>query len=208
MARVPQMSFVPPAPPTAESWRVAATRDETPAERARKRFSIEGKRAIGKPPSCSVIWMKNNFGFPLPTILPSLPVKSAAHKITQVTGGARGLGLTIAEGFLEHGLTKLALFDIDAKELELASNQLQQYYAQDTTTKPIITFHVVDVTEAKQLNEAVRDVAEKFDGIDILVTFAGIVDSVRALDYTPDVFRRLLDVNTTGTFLTAQAVAR
>ena len=58
------------------------------------------------------------------------------------------------------------------------------------------------------LGKTVHEIAESFGTIDILVCFAGIVSSVRALDYTSEIFRKICDVNTIGTFLTAQAVGR
>jgi NAD(P)-dependent dehydrogenase (short-subunit alcohol dehydrogenase family) len=66
----------------------------------------------------------------------------------------------------------------------------------------------VDVTDVTGLNLAVREVVESFGDIHVLATFAGIVNAVRATDYTAEDFSKVIEVNTTGTFLTAQAVGR
>lgn len=122
-----------------------------------------------------------------------------------MTGGARGLGLTAAEGMLEHGLSKVAVLDVDAEEGAKAVAQLKSsFHDRDED----IVFRPLDVTDAERLAQTIAEIADNFGKIDVLVCFAGIVNSIRAVDYTPDMFRKLLDINTTGTFLTAQAVGR
>lgn len=120
-----------------------------------------------------------------------------------VTGGARGLGLSIAGGLLEHGVDRLAVADIDTAEGERAVKQLRSAFPNRD-----IRFITLDVTDEKKLSSTVRGLADEFESIDILVCFAGIVESVRAVDYTPESFAKILEVNTNGTFFTAQAVGR
>lgn len=120
-----------------------------------------------------------------------------------VTGGARGLGLSIAGGLLEHGVDRLAVADIDTAEGERAVKQLRSVFPNRD-----IRFITLDVADEKKLSSTVRGLADEFESIDILVCFAGIVESVRAVDYTPESFAKILEVNTNGTFFTAQAVGR
>lgn len=122
-----------------------------------------------------------------------------------VTGGARGLGLATAEGLLEHGVSKIALLDVDAEEGFKAVAYLKSVFIGRDEE---ITFQTLDVTDDESLSQTVSHIADQFGKIDILVCFAGIVNSIRAVDYTPEMFRKILDVNTTGTFLTAQAVGK
>lgn len=110
-----------------------------------------------------------------------------------VSGGARGLGLTIAEGFLEHDATAVALLDLDEKEGQKALNCLHALFP-DKAEK--IVFHSVDVTDATALGKMMNGVAEAFGNIDVLVCFAGLVNSTRAIDYTAQGFREICDVNT------------
>lgn len=44
--------------------------------------------------------------------------------------------------------------------------------------------------------------------LDILLNFAGVVDTVHAITMEPAQWQRVLDVNTTGSFLVAQAAAQ
>ena len=106
---------------------------------------------------------------------------------------------------MEHDIAALALLDLDEKEGLTALASLHLSYPQKREN---IIFCPVDVTDAEALGKTVRDIAERFIKIDILVSFAGIVNSMRAIDYTPEGFRKICDVNMVGTFLTAQAVGR
>ena len=123
----------------------------------------------------------------------------------KVSGGARGLGLAVAKGMLEHGLSKLALVDVDLREGWKAVQALQ---ADFIGREDDIVFRPLDVTQGEDISRVIRDVVEMFERIDVLLCFAGIVDAVRAIEYEPESFRKIYDVNTIGTFLTAQAVGR
>ncbi|KAL2786238.1 hypothetical protein BJX66DRAFT_328686 [Aspergillus keveii] len=128
---------------------------------------------------------------------------SGKHAI--ITGGSQGLGRAIAKGFLEHGARKVALLDIDKEQGEFAVRDLAELFPD---RQQGIIFRQLDVTDADAVRASIGEVARVFDGVDVLACFAGTVNSVRITDYTPEQFRHILDVNTTGTFLVAQEVAR
>lgn len=69
-------------------------------------------------------------------------------------------------------------------------------------------FKLVDVTDSAIVNEAVDEVAREFEGVDILLSFAGVVKCEHALGMGVKEWSRVLDVNLTGSFLCSQAVAR
>lgn len=69
-----------------------------------------------------------------------------------------------------------------------------------------IVFRPLDVTQGEALSQTITEIADAFGKIDVLVCFARIVNAIRAVGYTSEMFRKILDVNTTGVFLTAQAV--
>lgn len=113
--------------------------------------------------------------------------------------------MSIARGMLEHGVSKLAPIDLDVREGARAAVILRQEFLGNDED---IVFKDADVTQSEQISRVVGDLAEAFGKIDVLAGFAGIVSAIRALDYSPEAFRRICDVNITGTFLTAQAVGR
>lgn len=121
---------------------------------------------------------------------------SLQGRVAIVTGGARGIGLAVAERLLADG-ARVALWDADAAALEIAARRLD-----GVLTSP------VDVTDPASV-EAARDaVTDRFGGFDIVVNSAGIAGpTVPTLDYPLDHWRRVVDVNLTGTFLVCKLLA-
>ncbi|KAL8690881.1 MAG: hypothetical protein Q9218_003774 [Villophora microphyllina] len=120
-----------------------------------------------------------------------------------LTGGAGTLALVNARALLEHGLSGLALFDLDLSQSVSEIKALRR----DFPTVKIVTHHV-NVTDASQVEAAVADTVQELGTIDILCCFAGVVSCTHAIDMSPEKWRRILDINTTGSFICAQAVAK
>ena len=62
--------------------------------------------------------------------------------------------------------------------------------------------------DVDHLNEVVGAIGEKEGRMDGLLAAAGIQQETSALEYEVEDARRMMDVNVTGVFMTAQAVAR
>lgn len=122
-----------------------------------------------------------------------------------VTGGAQGLGLVCARALLEHGVEKLAIFDVDE---DMGAKAIEHFESMHNSAKWTVLFEKVDVTDERAVNEAVKNVSDSFNGIHILLCFAGITESKLAVEYNIDSWRRIFDVNVHGSFLVARAVAR
>jgi 3-oxoacyl-[acyl-carrier protein] reductase len=119
-------------------------------------------------------------------------------RVAVITGGARGIGLAVAERVLHSG-GNVALWDVDATPLEQARARLAAVGAVST--------HVVDVTREEAVGAATAATVEHFGKIDILVNNAGITGgNAVAWELRPDVWRRVMEVNLTGPFLTCSAV--
>jgi NAD(P)-dependent dehydrogenase (short-subunit alcohol dehydrogenase family) len=125
-----------------------------------------------------------------------------------VTGGAGTLGLEAARALLEHGASGVALFDLAAS---FASEKAQKEIAgfREVFKDRKVLLKVVDVTDEAGVAMAVEEcVVEFWGGVQILLCFAGIVDCDHAENVEVDAFRRVVDVNTTGSWICAQAVGR
>ena len=135
------------------------------------------------------------------------PILSSLQKLNKlrkpVTGGAGTLALVNARALLEHGLSGLALFDLNPSHAE---EEIQALRA-DFPHARILT-RKVNVTDADEVESAVEDTADDLGSVDILCCFAGVVGCQHAIDMTPKEWKRTLDINTTGAFFCAQAVAR
>ena len=126
------------------------------------------------------------------------------HSFLKVTGGGGELALITARALLEHGATGLCLIDLSFSPTALA--EIDSLKADFPSVQ--ILHDTADVTSASSLEASFDRATSRLRSIDILVTFAGVVGCTHALDMTAEDFRKTLDVNTTGTFLSAQAAAK
>ncbi|PNY26798.1 Sorbose reductase SOU1 [Tolypocladium capitatum] len=120
-----------------------------------------------------------------------------------VTGGAGAIGSEVARAILQHGASGLMILDLDAAA---AGDRVRAL--RDEFPRARVEARGVDVTDEEQVAGAVAEAAALLGSVDMLVCFAGVVGCVHALDMPASRWRRILDVNTTGTFLCAQAAAR
>jgi 3-oxoacyl-[acyl-carrier protein] reductase len=115
-----------------------------------------------------------------------------------ITGGARGIGYAVAERALRSGAS-VSLWDVDAQRLEQSQAELAPLGNVSTAT--------VDITREESVDEAVKSTVEKHGSLDVLINSAGITGGNGATwELAPDVWRRVIDVNLVGTYLTCRAV--
>ncbi|KAM0805421.1 hypothetical protein BDR22DRAFT_832482 [Usnea florida] len=119
------------------------------------------------------------------------------------TGGAGTLALVNARALLEHGLSGLALFDLEHSKSSLEIEALKT----DFPHARVLSIRV-DVTNAEQLESAVKLTASELGSVDILCCFAGVVGCTHAIEMSASEWKSRLEINTTGSFLSAQAAAR
>ncbi|KIJ15926.1 hypothetical protein PAXINDRAFT_99282 [Paxillus involutus ATCC 200175] len=120
-----------------------------------------------------------------------------------VTGGCGNLGLVVARALLEHGASGVSLFDVNP---DSSKEEVQSLISNFPSAK-IIT-KSIDVRSAQLVQEAVGQTVAELGSVDILLCFAGVVACAHALDVNLDEWRRTLDINTTGSWICAQAVAK
>ncbi|TQW08736.1 hypothetical protein V2A60_006218 [Cordyceps javanica] len=124
-------------------------------------------------------------------------------KTIVVTGGARGLGNHMARACAEAGARNIVIFDANQELGDAAAAELHEKSGVP------VSFFKVDVRDGAAINAAVDSVVDLYGAPDVLVNSAGIADSnIKAETYDPAMFRRLIDINLTGTFLMSQAVGR
>ena len=125
-----------------------------------------------------------------------MATKRGAAPVAVVTGGARGIGLAVAEWFLAHG-HRVALLDVDRKELGSTARRLKD-------AKRVLAVGC-DVSDAKQVKAAIARVARTFGRIDALVNNAGIAIFKPIGETSFEEWQRVLAVNLNGAFLCSQA---
>ncbi len=121
-----------------------------------------------------------------------------AGRVAIVTGGARGIGYAAAERMLASGAT-VVLWDVDAAALDKARAGL--------AAKGTLSTDVVELTSETSVAAATEAVVARHGKIDILVNNAGITGGNGKLwELEPAVWRKVIDVNLIGPYLTCHAV--
>ena len=118
-------------------------------------------------------------------------------QIAIITGGARGIGQGVCEVFCAEGATVI-LWDVLDEGVETA-----QKIAADGGK---IQFRKVDVTNRKDIQEAVDAIMTQFGKIDILINNAGIIRDRSFMKMTEEEWHSVLNVNLSGVFNVSKAV--
>jgi len=118
--------------------------------------------------------------------------------VALITGAARGIGLATARRFLVEGW-RVVLLDIDTETL-------MQTQADIGQPDDVLAIRC-DVADVRAVQAAILTVASHFSRLDALVNNAGVAVFKPILETTPEEWQRVLDVNLSGPFFTAQAAA-
>jgi len=120
-----------------------------------------------------------------------------------VTGGARGIGLTVGERFAAEGATVL-LADIDGSTARSEADRI----SRAAGTQGQVFGAEVDVTDSGSVSALAHETVRTLGRVDVVVANAGILHLAPAVDTDLEAWRRVLDVNLTGAFLTAREFGR
>lgn len=110
-------------------------------------------------------------------------------RVVVITGGARGIGLGIADRMVGEGARVVVL--------DLA---FPDGVAEDRTAV------ACDVGDPDSVRAAIAETVDRFGTVDVLVNNAGINVEGQVVDLDPARFKACLDINVGGVFLVSQAV--
>jgi 3-hydroxyacyl-CoA dehydrogenase/3-hydroxy-2-methylbutyryl-CoA dehydrogenase len=115
------------------------------------------------------------------------------NAVAIVTGGSSGLGEATMRNFVAGGV-KVAIFDLNEERGNLLVNELGD----------AVRFYKVDVVSEESVSSAIDDVVERFGRIDVCINCAGIAFGIKTMGkngpHPLDSFKKLIDINVTGTF--------
>lgn len=107
------------------------------------------------------------------------------NKTALITGAATGLGYKYAENLLKHGAKSVAVLDLATSNGAESVANLEKQFGKGRAV-----FFVCDVTNATEFEDTVKKVVKAFNGIDIFINNAGILDDTR--------WEKTIDINVTG----------
>lgn len=123
--------------------------------------------------------------------------KNNQQQVAIVTGGASGIGLAIAQAFVQQHIFTII---IGRDETKLAA--VKQQLGNGCIT---ISF---DLNNLKAIPQLIENIAAKYGNIDILVNNAGINQKKEFTEVTDEDFERILLTNTTSLFVISREVVK
>lgn len=122
-------------------------------------------------------------------------MESLMGKRVVITGGASGIGKMTATVFAEAGC-RVVILDLDQEALNQTQKEMDG-----------ITGLMADVTDEASVRMAFRQIDELFEGLDILISNAGISIRRPFLQSTLEEWRAVMSVNIDGMYLCSREAA-
>ena len=127
--------------------------------------------------------------------------KPLSGKAALVTGGARGIGKSIAEDLAEWG-ADIVLLDVKQEDCDTAASDISSKFGVKAVG------YQCNVTSKKEVDEFAHKIQENPGHLDILINNAGVTRDNLLLRMKEEEWDLVLDVNLKGPFLITQAVLR
>ena len=122
-------------------------------------------------------------------------------KTVIITGGTKGLGKAIAKVFALHNYNLILTYLHDDASALQTKKELEQFNSKVMIVKS-------DVSSEQEVIKLLDSVKSRFESIDVLINNAGIAIDTTLDDKTVDNFKRILDTNLIGPFLTSKYIGR
>lgn len=122
------------------------------------------------------------------------------NKTAYVTGGARGIGKAAALGLAENG-ADVAIVDIDMDSARAVAKEIEHRGRRSLAIS-------CDVTNPEDVQAMAGKILSAWGRLDIAFNNAGICINVEAAAMSFDQWKKVLDINLTGVFLTSQAAGQ
>ncbi len=125
---------------------------------------------------------------------------SVKDQVVLVSGGSRGIGRALAEGFAE----RAARVIITGRQ----ADTLVQTAEEMSTDEHPVAFQVCDIAKPEGIDTLVDTLVDEYGRIDTLLNVAGVNKRMKIEDYPLEEYDQIIDINMRGTFVMAQKVGR
>ena len=117
------------------------------------------------------------------------------EKVSVITGGAGGIGGTIAETFAKEG-AKIAILDVNREAGEKKARELNG------------TYFNCDMQKVENIKEIFEQIVQHYGGIDVLVNCAGVANRTEITEISEAEWDLLNNVNLKAAFFASQAALK
>ena len=122
-------------------------------------------------------------------------------KVAIVTGGDTGIGRAICVAMAQEGASVVVDYRGDATPANELLREIQGFGGSACAVE-------ADISQPPQVQSLVDSAVERYGGLDIMVNNAGTEEEHPFLEMPLDVYRRIIDVDLTGTWLCTQTAAK
>src|SRR5687767_12859486 len=129
---------------------------------------------------------------------------SPSNKVVLITGSGTGIGQSIAKKFAENGAS-IIIMGRRKEPLEQTTRILNGNIADNGLSARVKSCYGIDVADETGINNMLKQIAEEFGRIDIVINNAGVSGPVKAFtnaNFTE--FRDCVAIHLTGTFWTSR----
>jgi NAD(P)-dependent dehydrogenase (short-subunit alcohol dehydrogenase family) len=126
---------------------------------------------------------------------------SVAGQVVLVSGGSRGIGRAIAQGFAQRG-AQVVISGREEKTLAATAKEIT------VSGGPAVRGMVCDVADAAAVKRLADAAVAELGHVDTLINVAGVNRRMPAEQYSEADYDFILDINLKGAFLMSQAIGR
>lgn len=119
-------------------------------------------------------------------------------KVCVVTGGTRGIGFSVVQAFLNDGY-QVVLYGSRKETVEKALASLEGQSVAGRWTS---------LVDEAAINEDFAQIKKEYGSLDVLINNAGMSDSTPFVNYSKDLFEKVMDLNVVAPYVCAQAAAK
>lgn len=120
-----------------------------------------------------------------------------SEKTCIVTGGTRGIGLATVKEFLNNGY-RVVLYGSREATVSKALAELNSEMAEGRWTS---------LTDEEAISKDFAEIKEKYGSLDVLINNAGLSDSTPFVNYSEELFTKIINLNVIAPYVCSHAAA-